>query len=128
MPVFPPMSRIALALLKVDAVQRVQHLVQYRFQDKELPWQAVQAHRSGRFPHGNLHLAYIGDAVLKFALTVDGEEQGLTVGKYEVYALRDQLRRLKFSKRNQVGEYIYCFPMHSLAQKDAIKTWPASSI
>jgi len=82
MPIFPPMSRIALALLKVDAVQKVQHFVRYRFKDKELPWQAVQAHPSESFPHGNQHLAYTGDAVLKFALTVDGEEKGLTMGKY----------------------------------------------
>jgi len=56
-------------------------LVRYRFEDKELLWQAVQAHRSDSFPLRNQHLAYLGDAVLKFVLTLDGDEQGLTVGE-----------------------------------------------
>ncbi len=82
----PPTSRIALALLKVDATHKVQHFVQYRFKDKELLWQAVQTHRSDNFPYANQPLAYVGDAVLRFALAADGDEQGLTIGKQRIYA------------------------------------------
>lgn len=79
--VSPPMSRIALALLKADAIQGVQQLVQYRFKNQELPWQAVQAHRSLSFPLRNQPLAHVGDSVLRLALVEDGFHRGLSPGE-----------------------------------------------
>lgn len=77
----PPISRIATALLKVEAFGGVQNIVDHRFRKPELLWQALHVHRTKQFPHGNERLAQIGDAVLKMVITKRGFDRGLSPGK-----------------------------------------------
>ncbi len=85
MPVFPPMSRIALALRRNDAVRLVQNITGHHFKDQKLSWEAMQAYRSDSFPYRNNQLAHVGDAVLKLALIDDGFHRGLSPGEQYLY-------------------------------------------
>lgn len=81
MPISPPISRLALALLRSDAIRLVQKITGHHFKDQQLPWEAMQAYRNDHFPYRNGRLAHVGDAVLKLILIDDGFRRGLSPGE-----------------------------------------------
>ena len=75
----PPLSRIAKALFKADAMHGVQEIIKYRFQNRALLWTALQAHRSPNFPDRNEDLAQIGDAIVRLIALNAARNRGIGI-------------------------------------------------
>lgn len=75
-------SKIAFALQKSNSIDVVQSIINYRFKNTTILWEALQTgqyYREGQwqfkrriFPEGNRPLAQVGDAVLRLVVVRAG--------------------------------------------------------
>ena len=76
-----------MALTQAEKLDRVEHIIEYQFSDREILLEALIApsaatHAGSRdVPDGNKRLAILGGAVLQLLLVFTGYENGQTRGE-----------------------------------------------
>jgi hypothetical protein len=65
-----------MPIYKEKAIPVVENLIQYRFTNSNLCWEAIHAKGACGFVHGNKRLALVGDAVLQAKLIQDWYSTG----------------------------------------------------
>jgi len=67
---------------KIEAVPKLESLLEYQFNDKNLGWEALQCKGAGGYAQGNKRIALIGDAYLKLKFLSIWYPTGECVRKY----------------------------------------------
>ena len=62
-------SKMAIMIMKTKAVvvPQAEKLIDYKFKNPELCWEALQGKQPGEYPEGNKRLAMVGDVSMKHA-------------------------------------------------------------
>ncbi|KAK2882485.1 hypothetical protein FQN49_000315 [Arthroderma sp. PD_2] len=96
-------------LSKERRTEAVEGLLNYTFEDKNLPYQALSLPGAGSYAAGNRSLAQVGDAAIRLSLLSEGYLRGMARGRISAILGRNtnNTNLAGVGVRNNLGQYIY---------------------